>query len=202
MTPTAIIIPTLDAELGHSTGRLALLGCGMDARLIVVAGPKRGFTATVNDGLAQLEPGEDACILNDDVHWFTYGWLATLSRALHSARNIGMVCPTGKSRTTPMAHGKLGESGLEDVGHIPFWCVLIKGEVLTRLGHLDSRYIHYCSDNAYCDRVQLAGWRNVWVKDVWLQHRVHGSGMISEWASRDLAEYNRERAKPRGGKRR
>ena len=53
MTKTAIIIPTLDAALGKSTGDLALLSAGMDARLIVVAGPKRGFTATVNDGLVQ-----------------------------------------------------------------------------------------------------------------------------------------------------
>ncbi|OQA21249.1 MAG: hypothetical protein BWY63_01331 [Chloroflexi bacterium ADurb.Bin360] len=193
MTNTAIIIPTLDAALGKSTGDLALLSAGMDARLIVVAGPKRGFTATVNDGLVQLEPGEDACILNDDVHWFTHGWLNILSRALHSAKDIAMVCPTGKSRTAPMAKAKTIDTGLENVGHIPFWCVLVRSELLSKLGHLDPRYIHYCSDNDYCDRAQAAGWRNVWVKDVWLEHRVHGSGMIADWAHKDLAEYNRTR---------
>ena len=198
MTPTAIIIPTLDAELGHATGRLALLSAGMDARLIVVAGPKRGFTATVNDGLAQLQPGEDACILNDDVHWFTYAWLRILSRALHSAKDIAMVCPTGKSRTAPMAKAKTIDTGLENVGHIPFWCVLVRAEAIARLGHLDPRFIHYCSDNAYCDKAIANGWRNVWVKDVWLEHRVHGSGMIADWARKDLAEYNRTRTNRAG----
>jgi GT2 family glycosyltransferase len=188
MNPIAIVIPTLDAARGASTGKLAQVTAGCDARLIVVNGPKRGFTATVNDGLAQTA-NEDVCILNDDIRWFTPGWLATLQRALYSARDIALVGPTGKSSTKPMATGKLGDSGLEDVHHIPFWCVLVKRATLKKLGGLDSRFIHYASDNLYCDRAHAAGLRCVWVKDVYLRHDHHGSGLISTWAKQDLELY-------------
>lgn len=191
----AILIPTLAAARGADTGKRALLAAGCDARLLVVDGPRRGFTATVNDGLAQVQAGEDVCILNDDVALFTYGWLALLSLALHSASNIAMTCPTGHSHTSPMARGKLGDSGLEDVQHVPFWCVLLRAAALAQLGPLDARFIHYASDSNYCDRALLAGWRNVWVRDVWLQHAGHGSGLITEWAEHDRQVYAKGRGK-------
>ena len=53
MNDIAIVIPTLDAARGADTGKLALLHAGCDARLIVVDGPARGFTKTVNEGLRQ-----------------------------------------------------------------------------------------------------------------------------------------------------
>jgi len=192
VNPIAIIIPTLNAELGAATGRLAQATAGCDTRLLVVDGPKRGFTATVNDGLAQTTT-EDVCILNDDVLWFTPGWLATMQAALYSAPDIAIVGPTGKSNTVPMAKAPMGGTGLETVEHLPFWCVLIRRSVIEQFGPLDLRFIHYASDNIYCDRVNAAGLRCVWVRSVYLAHRSHGSGLISTWAKQDMALYKRER---------
>lgn len=190
-----IIIPTLDAATAQATGNLALLTAGCDARLLVVNGPRRGFTATVNDGLAQVQAGADVCILNDDIRWFTHGWLATLHRALYSQPRYGLACPTGKSRTSPMAKAPMGGTGIEVVRHIPFWCVLIRAQTLAELGALDAGYIHYASDNDYCDRAAAAGWLSVWVRDAWVQHQSHGSGIIREWANADLARYRRKRGR-------
>jgi len=191
--PIDIIIPTLDHVTGASTGSLALLTAGCDARLLVVNGPQRGFTATVNDGLARARADADVCILNDDIHWFTHGWLEILRRALYSNARYGLACPTGKSRTAPMAKAHIGGTGIEPVNCIPFWCVLIRHAVLAQIGPLDSRYIHYASDNDYCDRAAAAGWQSIWVRDVYLEHQAHGSGFIHEWVKHDHEIYNRNR---------
>jgi GT2 family glycosyltransferase len=77
-----------------------------------------------------------------------------------------------------MARAAMGGAGLETVKHLPFWCVLIRRSVLDRFGPLDTRFIHYASDSIYCDRVNAAGLRCVWVRAVYLAHQAHGSGRL------------------------
>jgi len=190
MNPVAIIIPTLDEATGNVTGQKALLTAHCDARLIVVGGPKRGFTKTVNEGLAQLKPNEDACILNDDVSGFQLGWLNILQRALYSKKDYGIVGPSGKSAAISRI-GRFGETGLKAVEQLSFWCVLIKSTVIDQIGILDKRFIHYASDNEYCIRARKHGFKIVWVKDVYLEHVGHGSGLIQKWKVHDHRELNR-----------
>lgn len=179
----AIVIPTLDAAKGELVGKLALLSAGCDARVIVINGPKRGFTKTVNDGLQQTTD-EDVCILNDDILRFQHGWLKTLQRALYSNARYGIVGPSGKS-AGKSGGGRAGMSGLEIVGQLSFWCVLIRRAVVTDIGILDERFIHYCSDNEYCQRARKHGWLSVWVKEAYLEHKHHGSGLRSDWKQHD-----------------
>ena len=183
---TAIVIPTLNAACGESTGKLALRRAGMDARLIVSAGPKRGFTKTVNDGIRQTK-NDDICILNDDVSEFPSDWLATLHRMLHSNPKYGIVGPSGKSGTPPTNAGKPGMHGVQIVDRLPFWCVLIRRKLLDTIGLLDEDFKHYASDYWYCRQARKAGWHCVWVRDVYLKHQQHGSGLVTEWAKRDHA---------------
>lgn len=181
---TAIVIPTLDAARGESTGKLALDKAGMKARLIVSAGPKRGFTKTVNDGIRQTK-NDDICILNDDVSAFPSGWLATLHQVLYSNPKYGIVGPSGKSTTPPANAGKPGMQGIRIVDRLPFWCVLIRRKLIDTIGLLDEDFKHYASDYLYCRQARKAGWRCVWVRSVYLKHRQHGSGLINEWAKID-----------------
>jgi GT2 family glycosyltransferase len=190
MNPVAIIIPTLDEAHGKRTGKLATLSAACQTRLIVVAGPKRGFTKTVNDGLRQLEPGEDVCILNDDVTGFQHGWLATLQRALYSNAKYGIVGPSGKSAAISRT-GTRHDSGLQKCEQLSFWCVVIKRAVIDKIGILDERFIHYASDNEYCMRAIKKGWQIIWVKDVFLKHVGHGSGLQTKWKQQDHHELNR-----------
>lgn len=187
MNPIAIIIPTLDAQRAAVTGKQALATAGCPARLIVVAGPARGFTQTVNEGLAQLEPGEDVCILNDDVTGFQYSWLALLQQALYKQPRYGIAGPSGKSATKPACYGAPGMRGLEVCAQLSFWCVLLKRAMLDAIGKLDARFIHYCSDNEYCARAARARWQCVWVRGVYLEHTHHGSGRRREWWAHDRA---------------
>jgi GT2 family glycosyltransferase len=189
VNPIAIIIPTLDQERGDNTGRLALVTAMCDARLIVVNGPKRGFTKTVNEGLRQTT-NEDVCILNDDITRFQHGWLRALHKGLYSNPHYGIIGPSGKSAAVSK-EGKLGMSGIEAVRQLSFWCVLIRREVINAIGILDERFIHYCSDNEYCIRAARRGWKCAWMKSVYLEHIHHGSGLQSKWKQQDTHELNR-----------
>jgi GT2 family glycosyltransferase len=196
MNPIAIVIPTLDHEIGQSTGRLALLHAGeCEARVIVSAGPKRGFTKTVNDGVRRSKPDEDICILNDDIQQFYLSWLEHLQRGLYANASYGIAGPSGKSSTQPMAGGHLGMHGLMVVKHIPFWCALVKRAVIDKIGLMDEAFIHYASDNDYCDRARRAGFQCVWVMDSYLRHQQHGSGLIEEWKLHDQRLYGRRKGK-------
>ncbi|MFO7858383.1 MAG: hypothetical protein R6V11_05605, partial [Ectothiorhodospiraceae bacterium] len=179
-----IIIPTLNRAQAEAVGAAALANAGCEARLIISDGPKRGFTKTVNDGIRQTESG-DVCILNDDVSGFPYGWLAVLEKGLYAKKNYGIAGPSGKSATAPASKGKPGMDGLETCRQLAFWCVLIRREVLDKIGLLDERFIHYRSDNEYCHRVRKRGWACVWVRGVFLAHKHKGSGHQREYLKND-----------------
>ena len=187
MNRITIIIPTLDESRGEATGKLAQLTAGCDTRLIVVAGPKRGFTKTVNDGLRQTTT-EDVCILNDDVTRFQHGWLRTLHKGLYSKPHYGLAGPGGRS-AGESRKGHVGMVGIEICKHLAFWCVLIRRQVLDEVGLLDERFIHYASDNYFCDIANRRGWKTVWVRSIWLEHKWHGSGMEHKWAEQDRRTY-------------
>jgi len=163
-----------------------------DAVLIISHDPKRTrFTKTVNRGIKRAPVGSDIMILNDDILQFYPGWLATLQRALYSNSKFGLVGPGGGSHTAPMSGGQLGMQGLEVVKHIPFWCVLIKRKIIDKVGLLDEAFWHYASDSWYCDCVRKAGYQCVWVKDVFLKHKPHGSKLQSDAKKHDQALYKR-----------
>lgn len=182
----AIIIPTLDIIYGERAGTSALRRTGIKARLIISAGPRRGFTKTVNDGIRQTK-NEDICLLNDDVSEFPSGWLIILYQALYSNPKYGIAGPSGASATAPANTGKPGMHGVQVVGQLPFWCVLIRRELIDAIGLLDEDFIHYGSDNWYCIQTREAGWQCVWVRSVYLKHQHRVGGPIVEWAKKDRA---------------
>lgn len=198
MSGICIIIPTLSKEQGWRTGKLALAaaGCKVTVRLFVAHDVHRqGFTKTVNRGLRQLEPGEDACLLNDDVSEFQRGWLETLHKVLYSSKEYGIAGPSGRSKAAPMNTGKLGQKGTQVVRQISFWCVLMKRAMIDKLGLLDESFIHYRSDNWYCHVMKRKGWKCVWARAVYLKHKHHGSGIPGKWRKHDKAIYDQRMRK-------
>lgn len=189
MNPISIIIPTLDHAQAKRTAQQALVNARCEAHLIISDGPKRGFSKTVNDGIKRAPKQSDICLLNDDIFWFPHGWLTTMRRMLYSHERVGIVGPSGHSSTAPMRDGRLGMRGKESVDHVPFWCALIKRELINSIGLLDEAFIHYASDNWYCDCAKRNGWQMLWCKDVYLGHRQHGSGLIEKWKLHDSEMY-------------
>lgn len=188
-----IVIPTLNKALGEQVGKAALVNAGCEARVVVSHDSHReGFTKTANAGMRQARSGEDICLLNDDVSHFPHGWLRILKRGLYSKPRIGIVGPSGASGTAPMKSGKPGQTGLQVVTQIPFWCALFKREMIDAIGILDEAFIHYASDNWYCrGTMRRARWQCAWVKDVFLVHRKHGSGSQPAWRKHDHALFHK-----------
>jgi len=189
-----IIIPTLDKERGKDTGKLALLTARAETetRLIISHDYKgEGFTKTVNRGLRRTDPSEDVCILNDDIYRFNYSWLGALQRFLYTKEDYGLVAPTGDCASST-AKANMGTSGTKEVNMIPFWCALIKREVLDDVGGLDSDFIHYSSDTWFCREATAMGWKCLWARPVYLWHTHEGSGFRSKWREHDTIVYRRK----------
>lgn len=187
-----IVIPTLDKPKGRDTGRLALAtaGCSVPVTVLVSHDSKQqGFTKTANQGMRAASLKDDICLLNDDVLEFQYGWLEILRQVLYSNKRYGLSGPSGACGAAPMNRGKPGQVGTQVVRQISFWCVLMKREMLNKLGLLDEAFFHYCSDNWYCHVMKQKGWQCVWAKSVFLVHQKHGSGLRAEWRSQDRKEY-------------
>lgn len=192
MREICIVVPTLNLQKAQRVGKLAQLSAGVNTRLEIVYERKaRGFTKAVNLGMERTLPTEDVCLLNDDVQRFNYSWLATLQAALYSSRDYGIAVPSGDCASA-MRSGKLGNSGIIKANTVPFWCALIKRDVLSKLGPLDEDFIHYSSDTWYCIRARKAGWRSVWVKAVYLWHEHEGSGFRMEWKEHDSETFKRK----------
>ena len=189
MKGIAIVIPTLDSERGQATGRLAKVtsGCQGNVRVIVsLDDKKQGFSRTVNAGIRRSGPGEDICILNDDITEFQYCWLEVLRRVLYSEDVYGLSGPSGKSASSPASKGGPGQHGVQVVGQLSFWCVLLKREMIDEIGILDEDFIHYCSDTWYCQVTMVdAGWKCAWARSVYLNHKHHGSGIPDKWKQHD-----------------
>lgn len=181
MNPILIVIPTLDPERGTDTGHRAQISAGCDTRLVVIHDYHReGFTKTVNRGIRQRRYDEDVCLLNDDIEMFNYGWLRALNVTLCSDPCNGLVIPSGNCASTPR-HGKLGDMGLRVSNTLPFWCVLLRRELINEIGLLNEAFIHYSSDTWYCIEAKRAGWRRIWIRAVYLWHHHQGSGFQQEW---------------------
>jgi len=193
----AIVIPTLDLARGQDTGKLAQVtaGCSVPVRVIVVHDEHRqGFTKTVNEGIRQA-PGEDVCLLNDDILRFQLGWLEILRRALYSNSRFGIAGPSGLSASHPAGKAGPGLFGVEEVKQLSFWCVLLRRKMLDELGLLDEAFTHYCSDTWYCEVMREKRWACVWARSAYLEHRHHGSGIPGKWKQHDREIYFKRKNK-------
>lgn len=193
----AIVIPTLDpVRAGFMGARAAELG-GVPATVIVVGDPiRRGGIAPANAGFrAALELGTPFIVyLNDDAGTSQVGWLARMIEALQSNPTYGIAAPSGRCRGGPQnADEPLKEHGVVVVDKPLAWfCAVIRREVMVQVGTFDPALHHYCGDSDLTFRAQAAGWKSIWVKDVFFSH--HPTEPIAEWWKVDT-EYRKAKWK-------
>jgi GT2 family glycosyltransferase/glycosyltransferase involved in cell wall biosynthesis len=151
----------------------------------------RGFVQTVNRGLAFAVSG-DVLLLNSDTVVYA-GGLDELCRVAASAAEIATVTALSSNATIfSYPHANLRSEELADIdwpelaavalrenaglaidaptGH--GFCLLIKGEVLRRVGHLDESFGRgYGEENDFCMRAANLGYRHVVAAGALVRHR-------------------------------
>ncbi len=146
-----------------------------------------GFPIAVNQGINKAL-GDYVLILNNDTI-VADGWLERMIEVAESENNIGMVGPISNEvsglqkdneanyrsiKEMPLYAERVSVKNKGEVFHFPriaFLCTLIKKEVIEKIGGLDERYSPgNFEDDDYCLRTQLAGYKTVIAKDVFIHH--------------------------------
>ncbi|MBB6215728.1 GT2 family glycosyltransferase [Anaerosolibacter carboniphilus] len=145
-----------------------------------------GFPKGCNQGM-KIAQGDNVLLLNNDVI-VTPNWLSNLTTCLYSAEHIGAVGAVTNScsnhQTIPFTYKTLEElipfaeknnisnkDQWEEKPRLIGYCMLIKNEVVEKIGFLDERFSPgNFEDDDYCYRIRRAGYKLLLCKDVFIHH--------------------------------
>ncbi len=144
-----------------------------------------GFPRGTNKGM-ELSRAPYVCLLNNDII-VTEGWLEEMIKAAESDPSVGIVNPSsnnfglrfGKGTTLQeFAQGFRKHSGeWVEMNACVGFCMLIKREVVERIGFLDDKYGYaYFEDTDYSRRAQAAGFKCAMAKGCYVYHSEGRSG--------------------------
>ncbi|MCL6098899.1 MAG: glycosyltransferase [Bacteroidetes bacterium] len=170
---------------------------------IVLNNENKGFPAAVNQGILESR-GEYIVVANNDIV-FTDQWLEKMIESAASDNKIGMVGPISNIVSGVQIDKDTKYTSLDGMHEyassisaknkneklffprIAFLCTLIKKEVIDKIGGLDERFSpgNY-EDDDFCLRAQLAGFKTVIAKDVFIHH--YGSKSFKADGEKKYAE--------------
>ncbi len=131
-----------------------------------------GFARGMNKGL-KASKAEFACILNNDII-VTDGWLSEMMKVAASDAAIGIVNPSSNNFGSK---GRVGPGGWVEMNAGVGFCMLIKREVIRKIGYLDDEFGYaYFEDTDYSRRAQAAGYKCVMAKGCYVFHEEGRSG--------------------------
>jgi GT2 family glycosyltransferase len=127
-----------------------------------------GFVGAVNQGLCSSS-AERIVILNNDIQTVP-GWLEKLDGALIGEIGIAGPRTTAKSWQGRWPAGR-GAVLLPQTAMLAFFCVMIRRDVIQRVGLLDQQFgVGFGDDDDYCYRAQKVGYRLALVLDLLIPH--------------------------------
>ena len=139
-----------------------------------------GFIKAVNQGLA-LSDAPYVCVLNNDTLPGP-SWLSELVDFAEKHPDMGLLNPlssghAGRNMTIEDFAGKVLRSGKNkymEMNQCQGFCMLIKREVIEKIGYLDERFgIGGFDDTDYSMRAHLAGYKCACVYSAYVYHREH-----------------------------
>ena len=157
-----------------------------------------GWVKAVNQGM-RLAKSPYICIMNNDTIVRSDGWLAKLMEVAEPEDNIGMVNPRFEAKKETAAQNPYIE-----IDFCRGYCVLIKRNVIEKIGLLDESYgLGYYDDDDYSVRAIRAGFRCVRANNVIVEHFRDStfSSIFTDEKRRELHEKNKELFYSKWGKR-
>ncbi len=156
-----------------------------------------GFVKAVNQGL-KISSAPYICILNNDTIPAP-GWLEKMIDFAIQHRDVGLVNPqcNGHGNVPIGIYAKTLEKykgKYMEMNQCQGFCMLIKREVIDRIGYLDEIFgIGGFDDTDYSMRANIAGYRCVAIKEAYVYHRLHASfdksGNREDWVRRNQKIY-------------
>lgn len=180
-----IIVDNGSTEAGLHEYLAALKDSGNVRLKVIFNSLNEGFARGMNKGMRESS-APYVCILNNDIV-VAQGWLSEMIKVAENEPSIGIVNPSSnnfglrfKKDTTleAFAHGLRKESGRwVEMNACVGFCMLIKREVIEKVGFLDDKYGYaYFEDTDYSRRAQAAGYKCVMAKGCYVYHAEGKSG--------------------------
>ena len=138
-----------------------------------------GFVKAVNQGL-KTSDAPYVCILNNDAVPAP-GWLTRMIDFAQTHKDVGLINPqcNGHLNTPINLYAKMLEKHKDEymeMNQCQGFCMLIKREVIDRIGYLDEAFgIGGFDDTDYSMRAGLAGYRSACIRSSYVYHREHVS---------------------------
>lgn len=158
----------------------------LDGIKLIQNSTNRGFPAAVNQGI-EIATGRYILLLNNDC-LVTTGWLRRLLATMCADSEVGLVGPvsncTSGYQQVPVNYSNLAQmdsfawdwaqehSGYShEVDRLIGFCLLIRRDLIHRIGVLDERFGVGCyEDDDYCRRARNAGFKAMIAGDAFVHH--------------------------------
>jgi len=161
-------------------------------RVVIAVPENMGFVKAVNLGM-RLSIAPYVVILNNDTR-LVPGWLETLRAALVGA--VGLSGPRSNENGTVSGSRRHKSTVLLPPGEmLVFFCVMIRREVINKIGLLDEKFgLGLGDDDDYCHRAEAAGFRLAFVGnlEIYHKHKATFKSLYSVEQIRDMGAHARE----------
>lgn len=153
----------------------------------IVFEKNQGFAKAINAGLKRSE-SLYVVLMNNDVV-VTDGWLEKLIEILESNKEIGLVSPVTDHSASICQWRRLSnilKLGIHDqpekyfnnqpssfyvvTSNVAFFCMLLKREVINKIGLLDEGFVIWGNDNDYNNRARFAGFKTAIALNCFVYH--------------------------------
>lgn len=156
----------------------------------------QGFAKGCNQGY-KMASGENILFLNNDTIVTEY-WLDAMLRCLHSSEKVGLVGPVSNYVSGPQqiavtyqdigeidsfasSYCKQNEGKYKRVLRLVGFCLLVKSEVLKKIGGFDERFeIGSFEDDDLCLRAAIEGYQLLIANDSFVHHQGHATFLSNQ----------------------
>jgi len=146
-----------------------------------------GYSVGNNLGIIASPFAKTFLLLNSDIETLP-GFFTPIYDLLYSDDSIGLVAPKLKLFMGGECNPK-SDHPIE-VDWIGFSTIAIKREVFDKVGILDGKLFHFCSDEELCGRARRAGFKVMFTPHSAVWH--HGNASVPELKKRDMDAWVRE----------